>query len=84
MQIKITIDATPEEMRAFFGWPDVGPLQQEMLDGIREKIKAGEAGFDPMALMQPYLAPDMRNLEAFQKAFWQSFSAPSTDETPEE
>ena len=81
MQIKITLDATPEEMRAFFGWPDVGPLQREMLDGIREKIKAGEAGFDPMTLMQPYLSSNVQNLEAFQKAFWQSFTAPSTDET---
>ena len=84
MQIKITIDATPEEVREFFGWPDVGPLQREMLDGIREKIKAGEAGFDPMTLMQPYLAPNMQNLEAFQKAFWQSFTAPSTGETTKE
>ncbi len=84
MQIKITLDATPEEMRAFFGWPDVGPLHQEMLDGIREKIRAGDAGFDPMTLMQPYLAPNMQNLEAFQKAFWESFANPSTDKTPKE
>ena len=75
MQIKITVDATPEEVRRFFGWPEVGPLQDEMIDRIREKMKSGEAGFDPMALMQPYLAPNLSNLEAMQKAFWESFAA---------
>lgn len=77
MQIKITVDATPEEMRRFFGLPDVGPLQEEMLERVREKMRAGDAGFDPLTLMQPYLAPNMSNLEAMQKAFWESFAAAS-------
>ena len=74
MKFTVTIDATPEEMRAFLGWPEVAPLQQEMLDRISEQMKGGEAGFDPVSLMQPYLAPNMRSVEAFQKAFWQSFA----------
>ena len=84
MKVTVTIDATPEEMRTFFGWPEVAPLQQEMLDRIREQLKTGEEGFDPMALMQPYLAPNMRNLEAFQKAFWQSFANASQGKTSKE
>ncbi|HEX9583350.1 MAG TPA: DUF6489 family protein [Gammaproteobacteria bacterium] len=84
MKFTVTIDATPEEMRTFFGWPEVAPLQQEMLDGIREQLKAGESGFDPMTLMQPYLAPNMRNVEAFQKAFWQSFANVSQEKSPKE
>ena len=75
MQIKITVDATPEEMRRFFGLPDVSALQEEMLQSLREKMKAGEAGFDPMTLMKPYLAPNMSNFEAMQKAFWESFGS---------
>jgi hypothetical protein len=81
MQIKLTVDATPEEIRRFFGLPDVGPLQEEMLERVREKMKAGEAGFDPLALMQPYLAPNMSSLEAMQKAFWESFSSASGGES---
>lgn len=77
MQFKITVDATPEEMRAFFGLPNVAPLQQEMLEKIREKMQQGEDGFDPLSLMRPYLAPDMSSLEAMQKAFWQAFSGGS-------
>lgn len=77
MQFTITIDATAEEMRTFLGWPEVAPLQQDMLDRISESMKAGDATFDPMALMQPYLAPNLQNLEAFQKAFWQSIAKAS-------
>ncbi len=81
MQIKITVDATPEEVRRFFGLPDVAPFHEEMMKRIQEKMRAGDAGFDPLTLMQPYLAPNMSNLEAMQKAFWESF-APASGEKP--
>ena len=84
MKFTITIDANPEEMRAFFGWPEVASLQQEMLDRIREQMKAGETDFDPMTLMQPYLVPNMHNLETFQKAFWQSFADASQGKAPKD
>lgn len=74
MQIKITVDATPEEVRRFFGLPDVSPLQEEMLERVREKMKAGEPGFDAWTLMQPYLAPNVSSLEAMQKSFWEAFA----------
>ena len=77
MQIKITVDATPEEVRRFFGLPDVAPLQEEMIERIKEKMKAGDQGFDPLTLMQAFLVPNMSNLEAMQKAFWESFAAAS-------
>ena len=81
MQIKITVDATPEEMRRFFGLPDVAPLQEEMMERIQEKMRAGDAAFDPLALMQPYLTPNISNLEAMQKAFWESFTHASGDKS---
>ena len=30
MKVKIDIDCTPEEARAFFGLPDLGPLHEQM------------------------------------------------------
>lgn len=77
MQIKITVDATPEEVRRFFGLPDVSPLQQEMIEKIREKMKEGEAAFDPLTMMRPYLTPNASALEAMQKAFWESVTGTS-------
>ena len=64
MNIKFDVDATPEELRRFFGLPDVHPLQQEMLDKIREKMLAGMDGFDPATLMKPFLPESMHSLEA--------------------
>ena len=81
MQIKITVDATPEEVRRFFGLPDVAPLQKDVMKQIKEKMKAGEAGFDPLTLMQPYLAPNVSNMEAIQKAFWESFTHASDEKS---
>lgn len=81
MQIKITVDATPEEVRRFFGLPDVAPLHDEMMKRIQDKMKSGEAGFDPLTLMQTYLAPNISNLEAMQKAFWESFTHASGEKS---
>ncbi len=83
MQIKISVDATPEEMRRFFGLPDVAPLQEEMIQRIQEKIRAGDEGFDPVTLMQTYLVPNVGTLEAMQKAFWESLSAASGGKSSE-
>jgi hypothetical protein len=72
MKIKVDFDVTPQELRSFFGLPDVEPLQQEMLDMIRRKMAAGMDTFDPMALMKPWLPAHLQSLEAFQR-MWQDF-----------
>lgn len=71
MNIKLDIDATPEELRRFFGLPDVHPLQEELMQKVREKMVAGIDGFDPMTLMKPFLPEHLQSLEALQRQFWQ-------------
>ncbi|MBX9728834.1 MAG: hypothetical protein K2X31_08005 [Sphingopyxis sp.] len=46
MQIKIIVDCTPEEARAFLGLPDVSPLHDVYLDRMK-------------ALMEKGITPDM-------------------------
>ncbi len=41
MKIIVTIDSTPEEMRTFFGLPDLGPLQQEWLAQVQARLRQG-------------------------------------------
>jgi len=74
MNIKFDVEATPEELRTFLGLPDVQPLQQEMLDKVRENMLAGMDGFDPMTLMKPFLPEHMQSLEALQRQFWQGLA----------
>ena len=79
MKINFDIDATPQELRSFFGLPDIEPLQQEMLEIVRKNMQAGMTGFDPASLMKPWLPSQMQNMEALQKAFWDAFNAPPSN-----
>jgi hypothetical protein len=56
MKVKIDIDCTPEEARTFFGLPDLGPLQQEMLKAMQEKMMMGAMGaMDPETIMKAWM-----------------------------
>jgi hypothetical protein len=49
MKVNITLDGTPDEVRAFFGWPPLATLQEEWLNKMREQMAAGA---DPAALFK--------------------------------
>ena len=55
MKVKIDIDCTPEEARAFFGLPDLGPLQREMVSKMQDQMRAAMASMDPEALMKAWM-----------------------------
>lgn len=74
MKLKLDVEATPAELRAFFGLPDVEPLQREMMEVVRERMMAGMEGFDPLALMKPFLPAHLQSMDAFQRQFWDAFA----------
>jgi hypothetical protein len=82
MKIKFDIEATPQELRTFFGLPDVEPLQQEMMNIIRKNMSAGMEGFDPTALLKPWLPSHLQSVDFIQKAFWQGFQNTADMITP--
>lgn len=84
MKITVNVDASPQELRDFFGLPNVGPLQDEMIEKIRDNMVRGVAGFDPVTLMKPFLPAHMQSMEALQKAFWEAFTKASTQYGQEE
>ena len=55
MKVKIDIDCRPEEARTFFGLPDLGPLQQEMLKAMQERMKSAMGAMDPEAIMKAWM-----------------------------
>ena len=55
MKVKIDIDCTPEEARTFFGLPDLGPLQQEMLKAMQERMKSAMGAMDPEVIMKAWM-----------------------------
>ena len=76
MKATIEIDATPKEMRALLGLPDVEELQREMIEKLREKALAGIDANSPAELMKLVLptADQFKSLETLQASFWQAFT----------
>jgi len=69
MNIKIDIDVTPEEMRKLMGLPDIEGFQQQLLDDVRERMQRGVDGYDPIALLEPYIKGSLAGMDWMQRLF---------------
>ena len=69
MNIKIDIEMTPEELRKFFGLPDVAQLQDAFMDRMRETIvdKMNEQGLPEV--QTGIVEQSFKAMEAYQKMF---------------
>jgi hypothetical protein len=75
MKVHVELDMTPEEARAMMGLPDLGPLQKQMLDDMRSRMKAAMEAGDMEGLMRAWMP--LGGTEAFtqfQKFLWDSAS----------
>lgn len=72
MKIHLDIDCTPEEARAFFGLPNVQPMQDALMKKIEERTLAGLDAMTPEALLKNWLPAGVQGLEQLQSLFWQS------------
>jgi hypothetical protein len=76
MKVHVEIDCTPEEARAFFGLPDVAPMQERLMKDVEERMVAAMRSMEPDALMKTWLPASMQGLESIQKMFWNAMSDP--------
>jgi len=76
MKIHVEIDCTPEEARAFFGLPDVAPMQERMMAEVEERTLAAMRAMEPEALMKTWLPASMQGFENLQKMFWNAMGDP--------
>ncbi|QIK37393.1 hypothetical protein GWK36_04675 [Caldichromatium japonicum] len=67
MKVKVDIDISPEEVRRLFGLPDLESFQRQILDDIRERMRAGVEGYDPLKLYEPYLKGTLASWDLFQR-----------------
>jgi hypothetical protein len=70
MKITIDIDGTPEEMRAFFGLPDVAAMQARVLAEVEKQMMANLKAMDAETMIRTWLPVSMQGWEQMQKAFW--------------
>lgn len=69
MKITVDIDCTPEEMRAFFGLPDVKPMQERLLKEMQDRLSAALPSMDPEAMLKTWLPATMKGFEQIQEMF---------------
>ena len=73
MKITFDVDCTPEEARAFFGLPDVKPMQDALLKQVEDRMSSNIDAMAPEALLKTWLPASFQGMEQLQKMFWSSF-----------
>ncbi len=67
MRLKIDIDCTPEEARAFFGMPNVEPLNKMIVDEMMRRAKENlDTLADPERFFAQMMAMSGKGFEQFQ------------------
>jgi len=70
MKVTIDVDLTPEEARKLMGLPDVEPLQQEMMELMREKMHENIREMsDPETFFKQIFPIGVQGVEQFQRMF---------------
>jgi Family of unknown function (DUF6489) len=73
MKVNVEINCTPEEARAFFGLPDLKPMQDRIMAEIEEQLRSNLGSMGPEAIFKTWLPASMQGVEQmqqFQQAFW--------------
>jgi Family of unknown function (DUF6489) len=73
MKIKIDIDCTAQEARAFFGLPHLEPLQQAVLGKIQERLTEHLEARDPEALLRLWFPGGLQEFGQMHEALWKQF-----------
>jgi uncharacterized protein DUF6489 len=69
MKITLDVDCTPQEARAFFGLPDVKPLQEALLKEVQDRLAANIKAMDPEAMLKTWLPATLKGFEQLQEMF---------------
>jgi hypothetical protein len=73
MKVNVEVTCTPEEARAFFGLPDLGPMQQRVLGEIEERLRSSLNAMNPETVFKTWLPASMQGVEQvqqLQQMFW--------------
>ena len=70
MKLKFDIDCTPEELRGFFGLPEIKPMQDRLMAELEEKMRANLNALDPQAMLNTWLPAGLKGFEQLQEMFF--------------
>ncbi len=75
MKISIEIDCSATEARAFFGFPDIEPLQKELLAQLQKRTAEHMQAMNPEELMKAWMPAGISAWERMQEQFASQFAA---------
>jgi len=78
MKVTVNIDCTPEEARAFFGLPDVQPMQEHLMREMQERLSANMKAMDPETMIKTLLPAAVKGFEQWQDMFASRMSSART------
>src|SRR5580704_8182566 len=73
MKVNVEVSCTPEEARAFFGLPDIKPMQDRIMGEIEERLRSSLGAMNPETVFKTWLPASMQGMEQMQQmqqAFW--------------
>ena len=70
MKLKFDIDCTPDELRGFFGLPEVKPMQDRLMEAVEERLRANLQALDPDAMLKAWMPAGLKGFEQLQEMFF--------------
>jgi hypothetical protein len=70
MKISFDIDCTPEELRGFFGLPEVKPMQDRLMAELEERMRANLTALDPETMLKTWLPAGLKGFVQLQEMFF--------------
>jgi hypothetical protein len=67
MKLKIEVECTPEEARAFLGLPDVSALNAHLVEEMKTRLDQNMAMLQPDELMRSWMSFGGQATEQFRK-----------------
>jgi hypothetical protein len=74
MKISLDIDCTPDELRGFFGMPEIKPMQEQLLKEVEERMRASLKALDAETMLKTWLPAGIKGFEQLQEMFLNQMS----------
>jgi len=74
MKISFDIDCTPDELRGFFGMPEIKPMQERLLKEVEERMRANLQALDAETVLKTWLPAGLKGVEQLQEMFLNQMS----------
>ncbi|MCE7886498.1 MAG: hypothetical protein DYH13_03220 [Alphaproteobacteria bacterium PRO2] len=78
MKVKFDIECTPQEARAFFGLPDVEPMQAALMKELETRMRDNIRSLDPETMLRTWLPATIQGWGEVQKMFWEQMGMPGS------